>query len=568
MHKKVVLLAFLNCFGILFSQTKYPTDYFINPLEIPLILSGTFGELRSNHFHAGLDIKTQQREGIKVVASADGYVSRINVSLWGYGNALYITHPNGYTTVYGHLKKFSPKIEEFVKKHQYQKESFTIRLYPKASELKINKGEVIALSGNSGSSGGPHLHYEIRDAKANIINPMLFGIEIPDHKSPFIISAFAYSKNKSSQVNQSNKKVQLVLKRQYDGDLIANKIYAHGTIGIGINAYDRLDGALNHNGIYGLEMEVNGKKLFQFTADKFSFSESRYINSFIDYERYKTHKQRIQKCFVEHLANNLSLYKILVNKGFFTIKDSLDYNVVITASDFEGNKTKLTIPIRGKKDTIAITKKIHKTPYFFKTNQTNKINDSIVKVHFPKNIFYEDFYFDYSYKNGVAKLHNSTVPVHNYFRLSFDISKYTEDEIKQLYIAKKNKYGKLNYVKTRRKENTLYTSSKSLGKFTLASDTWFPSIKPIGFKENQWLTKFKTLKVKIYDKGSGIKSFRGEINGKWILMEYNPKKGILTYNFSDNIIETTTHILKVIVTDNVNNSTTFTITFNKKSKTQ
>jgi len=568
MRKKVVLLVFLSCFGILFSQSKYPTDYFINPLEIPLVLSGTFGELRSNHFHAGLDIKTQQREGLKVVASADGYISRINVSLWGYGNALYITHPNGYTTVYGHLKKFSPKIEAYVKKHQYQKESFTIRLYPKENDLKISKKEIIALSGNSGSSGGPHLHYEIRDVKANILNPMLFGIKIPDHKSPFILSAFTYVKDSISQVNQSNKNVQLVLKRQYNGDIIANKIYAYGTIGIGINAYDRLDGALNHNGLYGLKMEVNGNKIFQFTVDKFSFSESRYINSYIDYERFKNKKQRIQKCFVEHQANNLSLYKTLINKGFFTIKDSLDYNVVITASDFEGNKTKLTIPIKGKKDTITITKKTIKTPYYFKVNQVNKISDSIVHVNFPKNIFYEDFYFDYSYDKGVAKLHNSTIPVHNYFRLSFDISKYTEEEIKQLYIAKKNKYGKLNRVSTKRKDNTLYTSSKSLGEFTLASDTWSPSIKAIGFKENQWLTKYQTLRVKIYDKGSGIKSFRGEIDGEWILMKYNPKKGILTYNFNDKILEGTAHVLKVIVTDNVNNSTTFTMSFNKKSKTQ
>ena len=553
---------------MLYSQSNYPKDYFIDPLEIPLVLSGTFGELRSNHFHAGLDIKTQQREGINVIASAEGYVSRINVSLWGYGNALYITHPNGFTTVYGHLKEFSPKIQKFVKKHQYQKESFTIRLYPKSDELKISKGEIIALSGNSGSSGGPHLHYEIRDVQANIINPMLFGIDIPDHKSPVIQSAFTYAKNINSQVNQSNKNVQLVLKRQVNGDLLANKIYAYGTIGIGINAFDRLDGALNNNGLYNLEMNVNGKKIFQFTADKFSFSESRYINSYIDYERYTKLKQRVQKCFVEHQSNNLSLYKTLINKGYFTIKDTLDYKVTVSAMDFKGNKTNLIIPIKGKKDSIAITKSIKKTPYYFKAGQENKLSDSIIHVNFPKNIFYEDFYFDYSYKNGVVKLHNNTVPVHDYFRLSFDISKYTEEEISQLYIAKKNGYGKLYYVPTKRKGNTLYTSSKSLGEFTLMSDIHPPTIKPVGFTKDQWLSKYSKLSVKIYDKGTGIKSFRGEIDGQWVLMAYNPKKGILSYDFSDKDLEGTRHILKVIVTDNVNNSTTFTIPFNRKSKTQ
>ena len=151
------------------------------------MLSGTFGELRTNHFHAGLDIKTQKVEGHKVVSSADGYVSRINVSLWGYGNALYVTHPNGYTTVYGHLQKFSPEIDAYVRKKQYKKESFSIRLYPKPGELIVKKGALIALSGNSGSSGGPHLHYEISDVKSNILNPMLLGlmcliIKIPLYK--------------------------------------------------------------------------------------------------------------------------------------------------------------------------------------------------------------------------------------------------------------------------------------------------------------------------------------------------------------------------------------------------
>jgi murein DD-endopeptidase MepM/ murein hydrolase activator NlpD len=565
MCKRIVFIASLILSGLIYSQENYPKDYFVSPLKIPLVLSGTFGELRNNHFHAGFDIKTQKVEGLSVIASADGYVSRINVSLWGYGNAIYITHPNGFTTVYGHLKKFSPKIEEYVKKNQYKKESFTIRLYPKKSDLIVTKGEEIALSGNSGSSGGPHLHYEIRDVKSNILNPMLFGITVPDHKNPTIVSAFTYTKNDSSQVNQSNKSVQLVLKRQYNGDLLANTIYAYGKIGIGLNVHDRLDGALNHNGIYDLKMEVNGKKLFQVTFDKFSFNESRLINSHIDYKKYIKIKQRVQKCFIDHETNNLSLYKNIVNNGFFTIKDSLDYKVTITAKDFKGNKTKLIIPIKGKKDNITITQSINKTPYFFKVDQLNKIVDSVVQIRFPKNIFYEDFYFDYSYNDGIAKLHDNSIPVHNYFRLAFDISKYTEKEIKQMYIAKINKYGKMNYVNTKRKDNTLYTSSKSLGEFTLQVDTKYPSAKAY-FKENQWLTKNNTLSVRIHDKGSGIKSFRGEIDGEWILLNFNPKKGILTYDFKDKYFDGNLHTLKIIITDNVDNSTTFTTTFNKKFK--
>jgi len=565
MRTKIVILFFLGIVQFVFPQTDHPKDYFRSPLEIPLVLSGTFGELRSNHFHAGLDIKTQKVEGHKVVASADGYVSRINVSLWGYGNALYVTHPNGYTTVYGHLQKFSPEIDAYIRKKQYEKESYTIRLYPKSSELLVKKGEVIALSGNSGSSGGPHLHYEIRDVKSNTLNPMFFGINVPDHKNPTIQNAFAYSKNDSSQVNQSAEIVQLVFNRQYDGDLLANTIYAHGEIGFGINAYDRLDGAINRNGLYSLEMNVNGEKVFQFTADKFSFDESRLINSYIDFERLIKLKQRVQKCFVEHDMNNLSLYKKLSDDGFIKVKDSMEYNVSIIAKDFEGNKTKLIIPIKGRKDSIIIPKKVEKTARFFRANEANTISDANITAYFPKNIFYEDFYFDYSNIDGIVKLHNSSVPVHKSFRLSFDVTDYSAEELKTLHIAKKNRYGKLYYVSTRRKDNTIYTLSKGLGEFTLMHDKYRPTIRAVGFKNEQWLTKFTKLKIKMHDKGSGIKSYRAELDGKWIRMAYNPKTGILTYDFSDRPLEGTLHNLKVVVTDNVNNSSTFTIKFNKKN---
>ena len=563
MMKKITLFLLLGFTVLIHAQSKYPTDYFIKPLEIPLVLSGTFGELRSNHFHAGLDIKTQQITGLNVLAAANGYVSRIKISHWGYGKALYITHPNGYTTVYGHLKKFSPKIEAYVKKQQYLKKSFEIQLYPKASDLKLTKGEIIAFSGNSGSSGGPHLHFEIRDVKANILNPMLFGIQIADHKKPTIQSAFTYTKNDSSYVNQSNKNVELVLKRQKNGDLLANTLYAYGDIGIGINAYDRLDGANNHNGLFFLDMTVNGKKLFEITFDKFAFSESRFINSYIDYKRFARLKQRVQKCFVDHPMNKLSMYDNLINQGFFNIKDSLDYKVTISTKDFKGNTTKLIIPIKGKKDTIIITKKIKKTPYYFKANQENNVGDDLVKAHFPKNIFYEDFYFDFSNDNGVIKLHNRSVPVHNYYKITFDVSKYNKEDLKYMYIAKKNKSKKWYHVSTKHKSNTFYTSSKELGEFTLLSDIQKPIVSPY-FKKEQWLTKSKYLKVKIYDKKTGIKSYRGEIDGQWILMEYDPKKNILTYDFKDKKFTGTTHTLKVIVKDYVNNSTTFTRIFNKK----
>ncbi|MDA9343908.1 M23 family metallopeptidase, partial [Algibacter sp.] len=242
---RYILSLFLVFSYFLDAQNNYPQDYFSKPLDIPLMLSGSFAELRSNHFHSGLDIKTQQRTGLKVKASARGFVSRIKVSHYGYGKALYITHPNGYTTVYAHLQKFSPDIEAYVKKHQYQKETYEIELFPKAEDLSIQKDALVAYSGNSGGSGGPHLHFEIRDKQERPMNPMLFGFDIKDTSTPVIKSVYAYPLDKNSIINASNAKQKLRLTPLKNGDYTAESIEAIGNIGFGIGTYDRQDLAAN-----------------------------------------------------------------------------------------------------------------------------------------------------------------------------------------------------------------------------------------------------------------------------------------------------------------------------------
>lgn len=562
MKKHFFTLLFLCLFVVGFSQKKYPQNYFGKPVNIPMILSGTFGELRSNHFHAGLDIKTQKRTGWDILASAEGYVSRIKIAHWGYGKALYILHPNGYTTVYAHLKKFSPEIEAYIKKKQYEKESFEIELFPAANQLAVKKGELVAYSGNSGSSGGPHLHFEIRDANQRPMNPMLFGVGVADSKKPEIRTAMAYSFGDSSHVNKSQLPKQLVFKKQKNGNLLASPIQAYGTIGFGVNAIDKQDGAFNNNGIFELEMKVNGNTHYKHTVDKFSFNETRYLNALIDYERYYHKRQRIQKCFVEP-ANKLSIYENLVNNGFLTVKDSTNYTVEITAKDFKGNKRTFTIPVKGKKDTIKTRKKLKATPYFFKRKQVNKISDSVITVDFPKNSFYNDFYFDFKRTKDVVKLHNESVPLHKRFNLSYDISKHKGEQGK-LFIARMNSKGKPYYSSTKRKPNKLTTRNKTLGKYAIFRDTIAPKIKPINFKNKQWLSKYRYLKVRITDDMSGIKSYKATIDGKWILMEYDPKRSLLTYDFNDRKLSAGKHTFKIVVTDNVNNSNTYIATFYRK----
>ncbi|QCX39829.1 M23 family metallopeptidase [Aureibaculum algae] len=562
MRKTILVTLLFLVFFQGFSQANYPKDYFIKPLEVPLILSGTFGELRTNHFHGGLDIKTQQREGLNVVAAADGYVSRINVAHWGYGKALYVTHPNGYTTVYGHLKKFAPEIEAYVKEQQYKKQRYTLELFPQANALKVEKGKLVAYSGNSGSSGGPHLHFEIRDGKSNPINPMFFGIDIPDHQNPLIRAGVVYSFGDSTNVDGTNAVKELIIKNK-NGNLVANPITAYGKIGIGINAVDKLDGALNNNGIFNLQMTVNGKKVYEHEVNTVSFAETRYINTLVDYERYYKKRQKIQRCFVEP-SNKLSIYKSLINNGYLTIEDGLSYNVEITAKDFKGNTTKLIIPIKGKKTTTIVKTKSETTPHFFRANEFNKINKENISVAFPKNSFYEDIYFDFNYDKNIVKLHNGGVPLHRNFTLTFDISDYPAKDKKQVIIASINNKGRRSYASTKRKDDKVYTLSRSLGNYTLAIDSVAPKISPVNFKDKQWLSKYRYLKLKITDNLSGIKSYRGEIDGKWVLFEYEPKKNVLTYDFNDGKIEGVKHKLKLTVVDNVNNTNVYIASFNTK----
>ncbi|MBT8259484.1 MAG: M23 family metallopeptidase [Bacteroidia bacterium] len=556
------LLILLIPFMVL-SQNPYPQDYFRKPLDIPLVLSGTFAELRSNHFHSGLDIKTQQRQGLKVYTAAKGHVSRIKIAHGGYGKALYITHPNGYTSVYAHLQKFAPKIEEYVKKQQYEQESYTIELFPKAEELRLETDEVVAYSGNSGSSGGPHLHFEIRDKQERPINPMMFGIDTKDTRKPMLLRAFAYPIDESSHVNQTNKRTELRLIPISNGQYKVEEISAYGKIGFGVVSYDQQDMAPNKNGVSNIETTFNGSNSLEIDFKRFSFGETKHLNRLVDYGFRKTRKSRIQKLFIES-NNPLSLYKRAENNGYVTIEDETSSVYKVKITDYKGNETWLTIPIKGKlsDDIEPRTKRI--TEHFIRVNQFNELEKDNIRVSFPNNTFYDDFYIDFDVQNDTLKLHEPIIPAQKYFYINFDISHYNGPDKEKLYVASVSKYGKTYYTRSELKGNILTGTTKSLGTYTLAIDDEKPTIRPINFKEGKWLSKYRYLKVEIDDKNSGIDSYRATINGKWILMEYDYKRKSLVYDFNDNVVLDTKNILKIIVTDKTGNSSTFEATFYRK----
>lgn len=545
----------------LMGQAEYPKDIFRSPLDVPLILAGTFGELRSNHFHSGIDIKTQQRQGLPVYAIADGTVTRIKVSLWGYGKALYLAHPNGHTSVYAHLQKFSPEIEAYIKRIQYERRSYEVEVFPDFGELSVKKEDLIAYSGNTGGSSGPHLHFEIRNSiSEKPTNPLLYGLGVRDATDPTLTKLYAYPLSEEAQVNQSQKKVQIEFSRQTDGSFLADKVYALGSIGFGVVTYDRQDLAANKNGIFSIKQTVNGKVYSEFDFKSFSFRETRYINTLIDYEHFAKSRQRIQRCF-KVAGNQLGIYNSMYNDGKIEVKDGFTYNVRIDIADLEGNEVQLNIPVEGKKQELLQKRENHSTEHFLIASRPNNYRVGSSTIYFPADTFYEDFYLDLDHNSDTLQIHDNSVPAHRKFTISFDMSNYKNEDRDKMFIARLDKYGKPNYMSTYRRDSNFTTKTRYLGTYTLAKDTIAPKIRAKNFKNKQWLNNYRYLSLHISDDLSGIDTYKATLNGEWILMEYEPKTSTLTYNFDDKILDEKQCELKVVVTDNVGNTTTFDSSF-------
>ena len=330
-YKLLIILSF--CTNILLCQsTVYPQ--YPNPVKIPVYLSATFAELRNNAFHAGVDIKTQGVEGKEVFAVADGYVSRIGVSPYGYGKVLYITHNDGFTSVYAHLSKFNKVIGEFVKNKQYEDESFTQNIILEKDKFPIKKGDFLGFTGNSGGSGGPHLHYEIRYTNTQEpINPLYFGLKIKDTKSPNIKGLAVYPMKNACVNNDNSPQYMKVLNN--DGKYYVDKsvFTANGNVAFGINVYDQADGSNNKNGAYSIELFADNDLIFNIISDKYSYGETRYINSLIDYSHYINEKERFIRTEIDEF-NKLNLYE--KRNGVVAINHGDTLNMKYVVKDYEG----------------------------------------------------------------------------------------------------------------------------------------------------------------------------------------------------------------------------------------
>ncbi len=547
------------------AQNQYPKDYFRSPLDIPIQLSGNFGELRPNHFHAGFDFKTNQKEGLNVYAAADGYVSRIKISTAGYGKAIYITHANGFTTVYGHLQKATGAIQDKIIELQYAAKNYEIEAFFKPNELPVKKGDIIALSGNTGGSDGPHLHFEFRDNKTEkIINPLFFGIELKDTRNPTVSNLLAYPIDENSIVNESKRPVLLSLSLQKDGTYLSEKVLASGKIGFGINASDTDDVSYNANGVYKTQLFSNGKPNFGYEFDQMIFDEARFVNALIDYPRYKKQHQRIQKLFMKQPYAWSNIYQN-VDNGILNVTPNFLSTERIEVSDYFQNKVVINIPIEYSPQKAIIHEDVKPTKYFIKAKNDANFEKDNVSVFFPAGTFYDDFYMNFEVKNNILYLHEDIVPAHTNFTITFEDAKSSEEDKKRMFIAALNG-NKLSYLTTKLTGNTFTCKTKTLGQFTLAKDTVAPKITIAKSIEGKWITDKISIQLTISDDLSGIKTYNGYLNDQWVLFEYESKTKKITHTFDDKLLLEGQNKLKVVVTDNVGNSTIFETQFFRSQK--
>jgi murein DD-endopeptidase MepM/ murein hydrolase activator NlpD len=555
---------FLFLFQFVDAQQDYPQDYFRLPLNIPISIAGSFGELRPNHFHSGIDFRTQKKEGLPVFAVADGYISRIKIGIGGYGKAIYISHPNGYTTVYGHLQHGNKLIEDFIKKQQYKEKSYEVEIFLTPQDLVVSKSDTIAFSGNTGSSGGPHLHFEIRNtATEKIINPLLFGYDkfFLDTKSPQINGVLAYPITNFSIVNGSYTPVFLNISLQEDGSYLADKVVASGTIGFAVNAYDTSDYNYGKNGLYAAEVTLNGLPYFNYKLDSFSFEETKFINTFIDYERYVSQNQRFQKLFVGDFYPE-NIIKLKNNNGLVSVTNNFIMNYKIVLKDFNNNETAITIPVSYGILPISTINTPKVDSYYLKSKIENTYTKENVTVFFPENTFYKDFSLYFDVKKDTLNLYNKTIAVNNPFTITFDVSKYPLKNIDKMFIANKDK-SRIEYNKTFKKDANWSIKTKKMSNFFIHQDTIAPKIYKPNFKNGTNLNAKDYLTIHISDNLSGINTYNAFLNNEWILMEYEYKEKLLKHNLLDEIYKDGENVFKLIVTDNLGNSTTFESNFTK-----
>jgi murein DD-endopeptidase MepM/ murein hydrolase activator NlpD len=547
----------------LLAKKNYPQQYFTWPVGATRALVANFGELRPNHYHMGLDCRTEQAENKPVYAAAEGYIAKVKIEPWGFGRALYVNHPNGLTTLYAHLNDFYPALEKYIKEKQYALQSWNLFIDVPASLFPVSKGTMIAYSGNTGGSQGPHLHFEIRDTKTDkVLNPLLMGFPITDNIAPTIYRLAVYDRCKSTY-EQTPKIYPL---KKINGVYVpaAGKININTEkVSFAITAYDTYTGSTNQNGIYEAMLYDNDKAVAGFQMDSISYLETRYLNAHIDYKfkagggSYLQHLSRLP-------GNKDAIYKTDESNGVISLDTVKDHTIKIAVADPNGNTSIIRFDIAMSGSSPIRPQATAQEKRQFHPGFINIFENNMVRFYLPENAIYDSFNFRYNQTKDIKgapvhQIHNTSVPLHSYFTLyiqqNFSLVDTGKIVMHRFFGAKKD-YAKAVY------DNGWYKASfREFGNYQLLVDTIAPSIAAPGFANGMNASKLKRILFVVKDNSEDLKKFTALLDGKWLRFT-NDKGSSFIYKFDENC-PPGRHELVITAEDLVGNITTKTYNFTR-----
>lgn len=534
----------------------YPKGYFQWPLGIQPALAANFGELRPNHYHMGLDCRTDHKQNLQVLAAADGYIAKVKIEPSGFGRCVYINHPNGLTTLYAHLNEFNPELEKYVTEQQYKQKSWRVFLDIPAGLFPVTKGQFFAYSGSTGASQGPHLHFEIRDTKTDkVLNPLLFGFDIKDDIAPDIYKLAVYDRS-ISVFEQSPKMYSL---KKINGLYVTVPALITSNsekLSFAITAYDRYTSSTNRNGIFEALLFDNDLPVVGFQLDSISYDETRDLNAHIDY------RLRVNGGpFVQHVSRLPGYingpYKIINGDGVINISDDSVHNIKIEVKDANGNTSLLRFDV---KRTVAAIKKNEAQSTGeqkeFYPNVANIFESNTFSFYLPENCLYDTVQYRYNVINAgqtypIYQLLSPDIPLHGYFpvKIKADIPVELQDKVLMQCIAKT----KTDYAKAVNENGWYKASFRQFGNFQLLIDNVPPTMAPVGFRDGMKTTKLKRLAFVVGDNTREVRNFSATIDGNWVRFT-NDKGRIFIYNFDEHC-PPGEHELKVSAEDLVGNRT-------------
>jgi hypothetical protein len=539
-------LLFISNINFLISQE---ID-FHSPIDAPFDLSGTFGEFRSR-FHTGIDFKSRGVQGQKIFSIEDGFVSRIEVNNYGYGKVIYIDHPNGYTSVYAHLRNFSPELNKYIKSELYKSKTNSIKKFPKKNELTIRKGSVIGYSGNTGRSFGPHLHFEIRETEnQNALNPLMFNYKYIDKERPIIRGLYIINEDKSLVRKLP---VRKKISKLNDSTYISDLIEYNGKIGIGLDIYDiQYKNLYNQNGIYKVELFIDSILSYSYKMYKIKFSENHYKKIMYDYLSLVEKNKKVLKIYTPR-NSNLSFLKNNSFNGIINSDTYKDNYVTIKISDW--NKNSSYIKFRLKSVTTK-SEDISFQGIEVLRNQDYTLNKNSSIIEIDKNTFYDDLLLNISYNSDTLDLGKEKNPFRSSLRVKLPHKIIDTMQLRQSFVGKIIN-DRVSYLSSKKNNSYVYTNTSSLGRYIISRDTLEPEIKPINFKNNSNIKGKRSLRLRLKDELSGIKKYSSYINGIWALFEYEPKSNLIFHNLSDGIINNGENELIIKYEDGVGNKGVF-----------